>query len=101
MMACVVPATLLVALAGLPLPGSGPPSALAASTGTTPNVRAPHQPSLAQRRAVVRAQLAPARIAELSRHLRLSQGQERGTQASPRHAVPVNWWHAWSQFNPF
>jgi RHS repeat-associated protein len=86
MMARGVPATLLVALAALPAQGAGTPSALAASTGTILSTLASHQPSLSERRALVRAQLSPARIAELSRHLRLSQGQERGAAASLRHA---------------
>lgn len=85
-MACGVPAALLVALVGLPAQGAGTPSALAATTATTLSTRAPHQQSLSERRAFVRAQLSPARIAELSRHLRLSQGQERGTKASLLHA---------------
>jgi RHS repeat-associated protein len=78
-------ATLLVALSVLPAQAAGA-SALAAGRATAPGAQAQQKLTLAERRAEVRAQTSPARIAESSLHPHLTQGQEHSAKARTRNA---------------
>jgi YD repeat-containing protein len=86
MVAGAAAAALMVALAVLPVHGAGAPSALAATARTILNAQARHQLTVSERRAEVRAQLSASRVADVSRHPRLSQGQERGGTPAALHA---------------